>query len=918
MKLINSSLNGEHNMSIERSKLNRFLAGLVGAPVALGAFALSVGVASSASAEEALEEVVVTGSRAKPRTVEDSPIPVDVFSQAELEETGYTDANEVIKTLVPSFSIEREPISDGATFIRPASLRSLPADKTLVLVNSKRRHRAALVPIGGSGAQGPDMATIPMTAIKSIEVLRDGAGAIYGTDAIAGTINFILKDNSEGGSISVDTGEYTEGDGQNYTVRGNIGLPLGDSGFLSISGEHYKADATYRGEQYCQGWFAVPGCSGQNGNYATWVVDPDSNADRVAASQSESYLANYQNASLDGPVVQPWGRPNEERSGVFYNAGIPLANGSELYSFGNYTVSEADGSFYYRYPFNTVMQNLIDADGEIWNPLERYPGGFTPRFFGEVTDYSVVGGWRGDVSDAMSADLSVRYGSNEIDYTLRNTINPSMGDTLEQRDFHPGMLTNRELQVQADFSIELSDSATLAFGLSYMDEEYEITEGEFNSYAVGPYGERDPWEFCVENPVPSTDQTTNFTDRGEEVLATGSTINCNNYTRELIDPEQPELGEVDGINGLDVVYRTMDPGSNGFPGYSPLFAGVYSRDSYAVYGEINGDASDRFSYQVAARYEDYSDFDSEFIGKVAGIYEVSDVVAVRGSYGTGFRAPTPGQQGTTNVSTRLPDGFPVATALFPAGSEIAQLLGATPLKPEKSSQATIGLVLSGDQVSLTVDAYVINIDDRMYAVSDIAISNDPTKGEAFDLWTKIDNAGATFTASGDVFYFTNAFDTSSKGVDIVATADFDFSSSTGKLTAALNYNKQEVEGGFPDSFDAEDRHDFLNNIPNTRWVLTYNHYLGNLSLMGRLSYFGEASNSNGTDVQEYDAVTFLDLEASYQVTEQIKLMMGGRNVTDEYPDKDEIGNDCCGAVYPSATTIDWQGAYYYGRVSFEF
>ena len=209
-------------MPIERSKLNRLLAGFVGAPLAAGAFALSVGAASSASAEE-LEEVVVTGSRAKPRTVEDSPIPVDVFSQAELEEVGYTDSNEVIKTLVPSFSIGRQPISDGATFIRPAALRDLPTDKTLVLVNNKRRHRAALVTIGGSGTQGPDIATIPMSAVKSIEVLRDGAGAIYGTDAIAGTINFILKDNSEGGSLSVDAGEYSEGDGGSVTVRGNIG-----------------------------------------------------------------------------------------------------------------------------------------------------------------------------------------------------------------------------------------------------------------------------------------------------------------------------------------------------------------------------------------------------------------------------------------------------------------------------------------------------------------------------------------------------------------------------------------------------------------------------------------------------------------------------------------------------------------------
>jgi len=880
-------------MPIERSKLNRLLAGFVGAPLAVGAFALSAGIASSASAEE-LEEVVVTGSRAKPRTVEDSPIPVDVFSQAELEEVGYTDSNEVIKTLVPSFSIGREPISDGATFIRPAALRDLPTDKTLVLVNNKRRHRAALVTIGGSGTQGPDIATIPMSAIKNIEVLRDGAGAIYGTDAIAGTINFILKDNSEGGSLSVDMGEYSEGDGTSVTVRGNIGLPLGDSGFLSISGEAYEADPTYRGEQYCQDFFAVPGCDGQNGSYASFVAN--GRADRVAASQEASYVNNFANASLetqDG-IVQPWGRPNEKRSGIFYNAAVPVSNG-EIYSFGNYTTSEADGGFFYRYPFNGTIENLRTQDGSVYSPLSLFPGGFTPRFFGEVTDVSVAGGWKGDLSSDMSLDISARYGSNEIDYTLANTINPSLGDTSTQTKFRNGDLTNTEFQLQADFAYALSDAATLAFGLSYIDEEYEIGGGEPASYQAGPYSVQDPWDFCNDDGTA--------TDAGAAVIANGSTLDC--------------------ADGSDPVYRVVGVGSNGFPGYSPEFSGTYSRDSYALYGEISGDASDAFSYQAALRYEDYSDFDSEVIGKVAGIYKISDQVAIRGSFGTGFRAPTPGQQGTTNVSTRLPNGFPVATGLFPAGGAVAQALGATSLEPEKSTQYTVGLVLSGERASITVDAYVINLDDRFNSVSTQDVSTDPDSGAAFANYQALEAAGVAGANSiGGVFWFTNAFDTSSSGVDVVATMPFDFDNSSGKLTASLNYNKTEFESEVTQFFNNEDKFDFVNNTPNTRWIVTYNHYMGDLSLMGRLSYFGEADNQNGSganpDFQAWDAVTFLDVEAAYQVTEQIKVMVGGRNVTDEYPDKDELGDDCCGRLYDSGSTVDWQGAYYYGRVTFDF
>jgi len=880
-------------MPIERSKLNRLLAGFVGAPLAVGAFALSVGATSSASAEE-LEEVVVTGSRAKPRTVEDSPIPVDVFSQAELEEVGYTDSNEVIKTLVPSFSIGRQPISDGATFIRPAALRDLPTDKTLVLVNNKRRHRAALVTIGGSGTQGPDIATIPMSAVKSIEVLRDGAGAIYGTDAIAGTINFILKDNSEDGSLSVDAGEYSEGDGGSVTVRGNIGLPLGDSGFLSISGEAYEADPTYRGEQYCQSWFAVPGCDGQNGSYASFVAN--GRADRVAASQEASYLNNFANASVEteNGIVQPWGRPNEKRSGIFYNAAIPVENG-EIYSFGNYTTSEADGGFFYRYPFNGTIENLRTQDGSIYSPLELFPGGFTPRFFGEVTDVSIVGGWKGDLTPDMTLDVSARYGSNEIDYVLSNTINPSLGDTSTQTSFKNGDLTNTELQLQADFTYALSDTATLAFGLSFIDEEYEIGGGEPASYEAGPYSVQDPWGFCDDNGAA--------TAAGTAVIANGSSLDCSDSS--------------------DPVYRVVGVGSNGFPGYSPEFSGTYSRNSYAVYGEISGDASDAFSYQAALRYEDYDDFDSEVIGKVAGIYKISDAVAIRASLGTGFRAPTPGQQGTTNVSTRLPNGFPVATGLFPAGGSVAQALGASPLEPETSTQYTVGLVLSGERASITVDAYVINLDDRFNSVSTQDVSTDPTSGAAYANYQALEAAGVAGANSiGGVFWFTNAFDTSSTGVDVVATMPFDFDNSSGKLTASLNYNKTEFESEVTQFFSNEDKYDFVNNTPNTRWILTYNHYVGDLSLMGRLSYFGEADNQNGSganpDFQVWDAVTFLDVEASYQVTEQIKVMIGGRNITDEYPDKDELGDDCCGRLYDSGSTVDWQGAYYYGRVTFDF
>jgi len=419
-----------------------------------------------------LERIAVVGARGAPRSVTSSPVPVDVLTAEDVEAVAFTDMNNVLMTLVPSYSVGRQPISDGGTFIRPATLRGMPTDKTLVLVNSKRRHRAALVSIGGSGTQGPDIATIPTAAIQSVEVLRDGAAAQYGSDAIAGVINFQLKNNTEGGSFTADYGSYYEGDGDQITVTGNKGFALGDDGFFSISAEYSDSEATFRGEQYCEPWFCVDDQSDQ------YIADATAMANSVHGSD----------------VVQPWGQPNTSGTRVFFNAGYALSSELELYAFGNYSESEGDGSFYYRYPGNGTIEDIRLEDGSIWNPLEFFPGGFTPRFFGDVTDYSFVGGVKG-MSGDLTYDISGRYGNNEISYTLANTINPSLGNE-SPTSFKPGDLTNEETQIQADFTYDLNQYV-LAFGASYLDESYEISEGELSSYFAGSYATSDPWGVFV-------------------------------------------------------------------------------------------------------------------------------------------------------------------------------------------------------------------------------------------------------------------------------------------------------------------------------------------------------------------------------------------------------------------------------------
>ena len=842
------------------------------------------------TAEEAeIEEVVVTGVRGKPRTVQDSPVPIDVFDQEAIDDVAFTDMNDIMRTLVPSYGVRRQAISDGATFIRPATMRGLPTDKTLVLVNSKRRHRAALVSIGGSGTQGPDLATIPGVALKSVEVLRDGASALYGSDAIAGVMNFILKDNSEGGTISFDSGKFSEDDGESYTLGANVGMSLMDDGFLSLSFEVSESEPTYRGEQYCRTKFCL---DPEGPEYAEFIENGDPR--RVAYMLDPAFVEAAKSASVDGGgpdrVVQPWGNPEAEAKRFFFNAGIPLEGGMEAYAFGNYSDSVSDGSFFYRHPYNGTIEELRESDGSIYFPLEKYPGGFTPRFKGNVSDIGLVMGMRTAEFDKLSYDISARYGESKIEYTLMNTINPSMGPQ-SPKEFRPGDLINEETQIQADFTYEVSESTSLAFGASFLSEEYELVEGEPDSYRAGPYAEADPWDFC------NADKTA--TAAGLVAIAGGSTLDC-------ADDDDP-------------VYTVVGVGSNGFPGYSPAFSDLYSRTSFAFYGEMDMEITDDLLTQVAVRFEDYEDFGSETVYKVAAKYDITDTFGVRASFNTGFRAPTPGQQGTTNVSTRLPNGIPVATGLFPASGPVAKALGAQPLRPETSENFSIGITGTiGESLDFTLDYYSIDVEDYFSSISTLDVSTDVDSGDAYENYQKLDAAGVVGANSiGGVFYFTNAYDLGVSGWDLVATYPFEAENSTTMVTARIGYSELEFDSDPSTYINEEGRYDTINFDPNTRAIITSMTSWEDLSLMLRASYWGGSSNFQGGNIQDFSSMIMVDAEASY-LFEGFLLSAGMRNMFDQYPEEDEIGDYCCGRVYPSAAGSSWNGAYYYFRVSKDF
>lgn len=421
---------------------------------------------------QTIEEVVTIGSRSsKPRTATDSTVPVDVFSEAEFTALGnVADMTDNLKALIPSYTAT-PATGDGSAFIRPTSLRGMAPDQSLVLVNGKRRHRSALVqffaPAAGNGAHGVDIGMIPTIAVKSIEVLRDGAAAQYGSDAIAGVINFQLKDADEGGKVMLQYGEFFEGE-ESMTFAANSGFSLGDASFLNVSFETNDNDALSRGNQR-------PDAQG--------LIDAG-----VEGVGSDSPFG-------DAPLVQTWGRPETSGYKLFFNTGVDVGIG-ELYAHGGYAETEGRYRFFYR----TGYADASECGGPTPDDTTAHPSldtlcdlgftglqqGYTPYLDGEQTDITLVGGLKGELSNELLYDVSIGYGVNELEYTLYNTINPSLGLTagleIPQRDFNVGGYEQEEINLNADFSKALSESLNLAFGFEWREETYTANAGEPTSF----------------------------------------------------------------------------------------------------------------------------------------------------------------------------------------------------------------------------------------------------------------------------------------------------------------------------------------------------------------------------------------------------------------------------------------------------
>lgn len=895
------------------------------------------------------EEVITVGTRVPSRTTLDSTVPVQFLSEDDVESVATaTDLIDVVQRLVPSFNVSREPISDGASFMRPPFVRGMDSDKVLVLVNGKRRHKGALVRPGGSGTHGPDIAGIPASALKSVEVLQDGASALYGSDAIAGVINFNLREQANTSSFVASAGEYTQGGGD-VRFAGNVGVNFLD-GFLTLSGEFSDSRGTSRGKRYD---LAVGGGSGLTPQQSAEVA-VDTNGDGVADRFGPDSLTEIRDS--DGKLLslvwgadglpddltpkykenlkapeQIWGEPSREDFKLVANFSVPIElealGGADLYGFGTIRDNESSGSFFYRRPGVGQLNPLRLADGSIYNPRDRFPGGFTPRFTGNVSDASLVVGLRQESRDLVSWDISSRYGRSSMSYELESTWNPSMGPSSPTY-FRPGELVSTEMAINGDFEWIWTDLYTqpvfVAFGFEYRDDSYEIISGDEASYSAGIFARLDPFNWDV------TQQEVDA-DPNDDLVTPG----CRLEGHAALIASDPSVFAHPGGNCIagDPIYNVMAVGSNGFPGYSPKYSTDRSRGGLALYSDLTTSPSSQLTTDFALRLEDAGAYGYVTTAKFAAKYDLSELVAARSSISTGFRAPTIGQISTISVSTRInADGNPVAEGIFPTSHPVATYFGAQPLDPERSRHFTAGLIvasspergsqtlfgiapISSSRWHITVDGYVVELKDRLTLTSPFVVD----EAALNDLRA----LGVEEAASiAQVIYFSNALETRSRGIEFVGEYEFTTRLGETRLSGALNWNKIEITDQEPQTrsdgtrfllVNAEGLFDFEHTWPQYRGVFSMNHLFSNgIRVMARANRFGShknASNCSLATIQKFEAKWQWDMRLVLPFTRNYSATLSVVNAFDAVPDTAQF-EACCGRIVRSDSLVPWQGPYY--------
>ncbi|WP_024768734.1 TonB-dependent receptor [Aquimarina macrocephali] len=870
-----------------------------------------------------LDDVILVGSRNPSRTATETAVPIDVIDITQMATQGpQTSINEILNYAAPSFTSQTQTVSDGTDHIDPASLRGLGPDQVLVLINGKRRHNTSLVNVNGTvgaGSVGTDMNAIPTAAIQRIEVLRDGAAAQYGSDAIAGVINIVLKKATgkldltltTGANFSENSNQFDGGsDGEKVKLEANYGLALGENGgFINFTGSLSTREPALRNRDYqgdifkgfhgAERVFAAGG-----GNVAEMTL-----ADYQTAAQGITYLdqsVKDQIAALDvnNPAdvdtfrglldidvdeaeLTARGLTRTDfrfkvgtaklREGKFFaNMSIPLSDDTEIYSFGGISYRQGLASGFYRRP--------AQGDGRANTPA--FPNGFLPNIGTDIVDKSIALGIKGKIKD-WNVDFSNTYGINTFDITVGNSSNGTLG-VATPRTFDAGSLSFMQNTTNLDiskFHEDIFEGFNVAMGAEYKVENYSITAGEEASYTSYDING---------NPVTST------TPDNELVR--------NNFTGAV-----------------------LGGGSQVFRGYDPNNETDKYRNSIAGYIDLEVDFTKQWLVSLAGRYENYSDFGDTFNYKLATRYKISDNFSVRGANSTGFRAPSLHQQFFSRTSTVFVDNQPFEQGTFTNDSRAATLIGIAKLKEETSDSYSLGFTAKIQNFTITADAYLITIDDR------IVYSGSFGNGGDAELTQIFEDAGATSAR-----FFVNAIDTKSQGIDVVVSHKADFGeNATLKSDLSATFAETEVEeiripariasaGQGGNFFDAQEEAFLTLAQPRTKLSLTNALSIGRYNVLLRNVFFGEVTDPDdfngdprveGTVVSNdavYGGKVITDLSVSAKVFENLNITIGANNLLDVYPDENRAGGTAGDQfVYSRRTSqFGYTGRFLFARINF--
>jgi iron complex outermembrane recepter protein len=815
----------------------------------IGMMAAATAGAAGEGAESALEQVVVTGTRVADRSALETAAPVDVVTGDQLRNLGITEINQALAAALPSFNFPRPGLNDGTDAVRPATLRGLSPDQTLVLVNGKRLHSAALVNVNGSigrGASAPDLNTLPSAIVQSIEVLRDGASAQYGSDAIAGVLNVRLREAREGGGADMTYGwrdsdfdvitgtppagatwsaphklSRSESDGETLTASIWKGLPLSDSGFLTVAAEYKDQEHTERG-----GWDARAQFPLVNGAF-----DP--------REQTFDRFNSW------------YGEPDLDQKTVFANAGYDVSDDVALYGWASWQDRHSVGAGFYR------------PAGDPRNIPSIYPNGFLPLIAADVTDYSGAFGTRWALGQ-WNMDSSLVYGKNKMEFTIDHTLNRSIGpDSKTKFDAGGFDYDQLVLNVSGVRPVEVKAFASplnVAIGLEARRETYSIFAGEPDSYR-----------------------------NGGAILPNG----------------QPAA-----------------PGAQVFPGFRPSNEVDEDRTAVGAYVDLEANLTQRLLASIAVRGESYSDFGENVSGKLAARYDFNEHFALRGSVQNGFRAPSLQQEFFQTTSTNnIPGIGLVEVTTFPASSPVARALGAKDLDAEKSTNFSVGAVLRLGGLDVTIDAYRIDIDDR------IVLSENLTSAAVVQY---LRDQG--FVGLGGGRFFINGVDTRTEGVDVVlnypletaVAGRFDF-------MVAANFNSTDVTrvptvslAGVtppPPLFDHLNVLTFEEGTPQDKYSATLNWALSRFGATLRATRYGDVLQPGPTAATDFtmSAKTLVDLEARFDITDRIRAGFGADNLTDQYPDPFPANLNPTGTQsFSNYSPFGRSGRFIYGKLNYKF